>query len=519
MDSPKNHPSLATNARKGRRSRTATDTSAAPALSEQDIFVMGGRFAPLDRDEQDQIHTVAMTLLSKTGLAAAPAEAIALVTAAGGTYDADRQRLLFPESLVTRVLGKLQRGFALFGRGTSPPVNMEKYHVHVGTGGAAPHILDFATRRYRAAQLQDLFAAARLVDGLKNFHFFSRPVVARDITDPLRLDIHTAYASLRGTSKHILVSASSLASVKAIASMCYQIAGSETAFRAAPFLSLNINHVVPPLRFDTEACDILIAAARHGIPVMVNTFGQLGASSPVTIAGCVAQTTAETLAGMVIAYLAAADVRAIFGPRPMITDLRSGAMSGGSGEQALLTATAVQMAHYYDLPNSTIAGATDSKMPDTQSGYEKCLTVSLAVQAGANMITQAGGTQASLMGLSLESLVIDNDMLGSILRTVPAVDVSPQTLSADDIAAVATGAGHFLGETQTYARMNSDFLYPKIADRNPIAAWENAGSRDLLDRAHAHVDTILSEPADLKIDPQLDAALRRQFDIDVPALV
>ena len=57
-------------------------------------------------------------------------------------------------------------------------------------------------------------------------------------------------------------------------------------------------------------------------------------------------------------------------------------MAGGSGEQALLTATSVQMARFYGLPNSTIAGATDSKLADLQAGYERCLAVTLAAQSG-----------------------------------------------------------------------------------------------------------------------------------------
>jgi trimethylamine--corrinoid protein Co-methyltransferase len=76
----------------------------------------------------------------------------------------------------------------------------------------------------------------------------------------------------------------------------------------------------------------------------VNTFGQMGASSPVTIAGCLAQTNAETLAGMVFAWALDPNVRAIYGARPMVTDLRSGGMAGGSGEQSNLTAAATQIA-------------------------------------------------------------------------------------------------------------------------------------------------------------------------------
>ena len=117
-------------------------------------------------------------------------------------------------------------------------------------------------------------------------------------------------------------------------------------------------------------------AARLGIPIHANTFGQMGASSPVTIAGSGAQTVAETLAGMIFAWLINPLAKVVFGTRPMVTDLRTGAMSGGGGEQAVLSAAAVQMGQYYNFPNSTIAGAADSKIGDAQSGYEKCLTVS-----------------------------------------------------------------------------------------------------------------------------------------------
>ena len=44
----------------------------------------------------------------------------------------------------------------------------------------------------------------------------------------------------------------------------------------------------------------MIEAVKLGIPVHCNVFGQLGASSPVTIAGSVSQTLAETLAGLVL---------------------------------------------------------------------------------------------------------------------------------------------------------------------------------------------------------------------------
>lgn len=500
--------------RRGRQGRMAERQSAraaphAPGPPE------GGRFAPACAATLRAIHETALTLLAEVGLAEAPPAVVALVEGGGGRLSADR-RLLFPPSLVERALAGLPRALTLHGRAGGADLRLEGKRVHVGSGGAAPFVIDPGAARYRPATLADLHDAARLVDALENIQFFSRSLVARDLEDPRTLDVNTAFAALAGTSKHVMVSASDAGSVDAIADLCAVVAGSEAAFRARPFLSLNVNHVAPPLRFAPEACEALLAAVRRGVPVHVNTFGQLGASSPVTVAGCVAQTVAETLAGMVVAWLADAEVRAVFGPRPMVTDLRTGAMAGGGGEQALLTALSVQMAQFYGLPNSTIAGATDSKIPDAQSGHEKCLSVTLAAQAGCNLITQACGMQAGLMGCSLDAYVIDNDMLGAILRSLAPVAIGAEALDAGAIAEVARGEGHFLGRPETLARMERDFLYPRIGDRRSPEAWEADGAPDIRVAAAAQARAILASDGPRHLDPETEAALRARFDIRLP---
>ncbi len=389
----------------------------------------------------------------------APDFVIEQVTAGGGVLGQDG-RLTFPARLVEDALAGMSRNFVLHGQVPGHELHLSRNRVHMGTGGAAPSILDLETGDYRESTLADLYDAARLVEQLDNIHFFSRPMVARDMPDARSLDINTAYVCLAGTSKHVCTSASLPGHVEEIADMCFTIAGSRAAFMEKPFLSMLVNHVVSPLRFHPESCAVMAQAARSGLPVHANTFGQMGASSPVTIAGCVAQTIAETLAGMIFAWLVNPQAKIIFGTRPMITDLRTGAVTGGSGEQAKLMAATAQMANYYNLPNSTIAGATDSKVADAQSGYEKSLTVALAAQAGSNMITQACGMQAMLMVCALESYVIDNDMLGGIMRSISGIEVNDATLAMSAINEVVHGEGHFLGQRETLNRMQSDFFLP-----------------------------------------------------------
>ncbi len=139
----------------------------------------------------------------------------------------------------------------------------------------------------------------------------------------------------------------------------------------------------------------LTILAEIGVPVHANAFGQRGASSPVTLAGSVAQTLAETLAGLAFAHTLDPNALVICGPRAMITGLRTGGFCGGSGEQALATAMCCQVLRFWDLPCSVIAGATDRKMPDAQAGYEKALTVVTARAAGANLVTEAAACKRS----------------------------------------------------------------------------------------------------------------------------
>jgi trimethylamine--corrinoid protein Co-methyltransferase len=501
--------------RKSRRRKRSAAARQEAINSPETVGVVGGRYRSLNTADLPRIDEAVRQILIRTGVSEAPNIVIERVTAAGGKLSEDG-RLTFSAALIDDALNGLSRNFTLHGRVPGHELHLSGKRVHVGSGGAAPSVLDLETERYRDSTLRDLYDVARLVDHLSHIHFFSRSLVARDMPDLHSLDINTAYACLAGTAKHVFVSASLPEHVAEIADMCFRVAGSAEAFAERPFLSLNINHVVPPLRLDATSCEVMAEAARLGIPIHSNTFGQLGASSPVTIAGSVAQTVAETLAGMIFAWLINPKSRVVFGARPMVTDLRTGGMTGGGGEQAVLTAASVQMAHYYDLPNSTIAGAADSKVSDAQSGYEKSLTVSLAAQAGSNLVTQAAGMQASLMGCSFESYVIDNDMLGGILRSLADVEVSDATLAVATIDAVVRGEGHFLGEADTLNRMQSDFLYPQIASRRTIEEWESEGAKDIRTVAKARTREILDSHFPSHLPAALDRGLRASFDIRLP---
>jgi trimethylamine---corrinoid protein Co-methyltransferase len=505
--------SLATVQRSGRRMRGSAEV--APIRPPVSAGLTGGQYKPLTDSEMLRIHALVLQLLEDLGLSQITPTLEARAVAAGCWMDGDG-RLHFPRALVEDVIARSRRKFTLHGIDPKHDIEIGGKRVHMGTGGAAPTIMDFDSGKYRESTVSDLYDIARLVDRLDNIHWYHRSVVARDAKTILDLDINTTYACLSGTTKSIAVSYTDSASVKAVIPMLDAVAGGAGKHRARPFCTAVCCHVVPPMRFATESCDALEAAVLAGMPILLVSAGQAGATAPAALAGAVAQACAEVLAGLVLCNIIDPNCRGIFATWPFVSDLRTGAMSGGSGEQALLSAACAQMAGFYDLPNSVPAGMTDSKLPDFQAGGEKGYTVSLAALAGATMIHECAGMHGSLMGTSLESYVLDNDLVGAILRTVRGVEVSEDSLSYEVIRSTVMGEGHYLGHPQTFARMKTDYLYPEIADRKSISVWEEAGGRDARDVARDTVRKVLASHYPDHIPASVDATLRAQYNIILP---
>jgi len=189
-------------------------------------------------------------------------------------------------------------------------------------------------------------------------------------------------------------------------------------------------------------------------------------------------------------------------------------MSGGSGEQALLSSACAQMCAYYDLTGGVCAGMSDSKMVDAQSGAEKGYTKALVGNSGANMIYETAGMHASLLGCCKESFIIDNDTIGGVLRAVRGIEVTDDTLSLEALRQVCEeGPGHFLGHEQTMELMETEYVYPLVGDRTSPKEWVEMGSPAYNNRARQKTREILDSHYPSHINLDLDAIIREGFDI------
>jgi trimethylamine--corrinoid protein Co-methyltransferase len=192
-------------------------------------------------------------------------------------------------------------------------------------------------------------------------------------------------------------------------------------------------------------------------------------------------------------------------------------MSGGSGEQALLTAGCAQMHRFYDLPGGAAADFADAKLPDMQAGWEQAMSNVMAGMSGLNMIYEAAGMHASLLGFCHESLILGDDLIGQALRCVRGIEVDEDSVSLEVIRATCIGGpGHYLGTDQTLGRMQSDYIYPALADRTSPKEWAEQGRPLLIPEAIRRKQDMLALPTRAGFSPGTDAMLREKFNILLP---
>ena len=393
----------------------------------------GGAYKPLSDRDIERIHAAALDVLERIGVGD-PIPEILEALVPKGCILGDDGRLRFPRALIEDVIAVSAREYVVYAPDPKYDLEIKGQNVFLATSGEAVNILDYNTNRYRPTQLVDLYDAARLADRMEHIHYYGQPFIAAEWSHDLYVhDMNIAYAALSGTRKAFALGIAVVDHIDPLIEMFDVYLGREGAFLERPFCVFGGCPIVSPLRFAKENAEVLVKLARLGLAGDVAIAAQAGATAPAPLAGALVQTFAETLACLAVVNLIRPGNPMNFGMWPFISDLRTGAFSGGSGEEALVIAATVQLANHYGLISSVPAGMTDSKVMDAQAGYEKGITTLAAVLAGGNMVNTYPGIVGSLLAQSFEGMVIDNDMMGMALRLLRGIEVNDETLALEGI--------------------------------------------------------------------------------------
>jgi trimethylamine--corrinoid protein Co-methyltransferase len=500
--------------RRGREAKRASRTSSlAHDANIVSPSMKGGTYKPLTTEEADRICETALDILEQHGMAQATDTMRDLFLANGAIENGDR--ICFPRKMVETAMATACREFSVTGLDGQRTLTFGGSRVNFGGNSYTVHVRDLETQEYRKPSIIDLYDLTRLEDKLDNLHYVRIPTIAQDLS-PEEFDLNSAYAVATATGKPFSLAISFEQYVDPVVELFDMMAGGPGEFAKRPFCIPICVHVVPPLKWAQDSCLVIEKLVKAGFPVIMHSAGMLGATSPASVAGMLAQTVAEAFAGLVWVNLMKPGHPMLFGVSPLGCDMRSGSCVMGSAEHALLEAAAAQLCAHLGLPGAQLSGTTDSKTLDFQSGAEKSYNALTIALAGGGHIGIAAGGHAANMGMIPESLVLDNDNLGNVLRILKGVEVTEESLSMNTIGDVINGEGHFLGHSDTMRLMSSEYYYPEFADRDAIDVWEEKNKPDPVDLARARAVSILDEHYPEYITPETDVAIRKRFNIKLP---
>jgi trimethylamine--corrinoid protein Co-methyltransferase len=476
--------------------------------------IAGGQYRPLRADRLGRIHETALRVLEEVGIRVECEEARQLLTDGGARSDEQTGRLRLRPVLVERALRQAPSRIVLCSRDAKRDLVAEGRRTWFGTGGAAVHVVDLETRERRSARLADIAELARIADALPNIDFFVRPCAAQDVPAD-ELAVNELYACLANTERHVMGAVYNPEGARKVLEMASLIAGSTRELLARPFLTVIVSWMDSPLSFDTIGTQTLIESVRTGLPVALSSAPMAGSTSPITLAGTLVQLHAEELAGIVLVQLVRPGAPLLYGGVPSMADMRRLSYIGGGVEFGLMNAAIAQLSHYVGVPNYNSAGVTEAKIPDIQAVYEKCFAVLQCALSGSNCIHHAAGMLESLLTVSHEQLVIDNEIIGMAARAVRGIEVDEDRLAFDAIREAAL-EGNYLTSDHTMAHLRSEFFEPMLADRNDREKWEELGAQDIRDKARDKARDLLASAPACRLPEGVDRAIRERFPIRLP---
>jgi trimethylamine--corrinoid protein Co-methyltransferase len=473
----------------------------------------GGRYKPLSEQDIQSIHETTLRVLAEVGVQVNDPGALELFEQAGAEVDGAKRIAKIPAGLAEEWIRKAPSSVRLCGRAADGRLDCEigGNKVHLGTGGTALNVQEPGTKDVRRSTLKDIADMARMVEALDNIHFYMLNVYPHDLPQA-DVDVNRFGAALNRTRKHVMGGVYTVEGVRNVIRMAEIVAGSPQRLRERPFISM-VTCSISPLKLDETYARLTMEAARNEIPVVVPAEPLCGATAPMTLAGNLVVQNADSLAGVMLAQLARPGTPTIYGCISATADLRDMKYLSGAVEMGLMNAAAVQMAQFYELPIYVTAGMSDSKVNDAQAGYESAITNLMVALAGGNYIHDAAGFLEFCMTASFEKLVIDNEIIGMVMRAVEGIRVDEETLAFDLIKKAGPG-GHFVSERHTRRHMRTELYHPEHSDREDRKTWDRKGSKDARMRATEKAREILARPS----ESALPKDARERIKAEIPGI-
>lgn len=458
----------------------------------------------LSQDEREMVHQLSVRILEEVGVKVKSEKIKALLEKRGANVDYDTNIVKIDRTLIDWAIKACPKKFLMGARNPVFEFEIPSYETVYTTDGCGPYAIDFETGKRRPAVTQDIINNLKVFEEMDMGKIAWSPVLASDM--PVHSTEVRAYLmSFIHTSKHVQTGLDKAEEVPYLKAALREILGSDDEIRKRKICSM-IYCPVAPLVHESQMMEGYLELGDLDIPILILPMPAPGSTGPASLYSNVALSNAEALSCIVIYQIANPGRALIYGSAIASLDFSTGAFIEGAPEMVLQSGACLDMANYYCLPDTLSGCLTDAKECGAQATAEKMTTTLPLVLGGASAINGIGLLEAS-MTMSLEQLVVDNELAHICKRIKDGINICPDLDYFEDILYVGPG-GHFLKQKTTRnAARSQEFYKPLLIDRNAFNAWENLGRPNLYTSARKQVTKILSEGPKNPLKPSIEKTI------------
>ncbi len=461
----------------------------------------------LDRSEETLIHEQSLKSLQEIGVLIHSPSVLAMLKDAGADVDVKTEIAKFPESMVKDALKKAPRRIRYAARDRARDFEVPTVRwPFTATNGLAVHIADLETGKDHPSTRADLAAFSRLADALDPIDYLWTSLTATDVPE-VSHGLHELWVTLQNTTKHVeSITVAGAADARAQIALAALVAGGEDALRKRPIMSV-VSCPTAPLAFNQVAVEAQVEFAKAGVPVLSMSMSLGGTTSPVTVAGTIANINTENLASLVIDQVAAPGCPHIYTSDSTPVDMKTGYIDYTASETPMISAAAVQMARRYGLPCMTAgwgaAVGTEMGLP----AFSELAGIMLSVMPGTDLSAGMGGLDHA-KGCSYEMLVLDAALWEDLRGFLRDMAVTEETVALDVVKEVGHG-NTFLGHPHTVRTFRQELFFRS----RQTLGWEATLSSRMIPEARGIAKKLLKDHEVRRLDKDVlrqgDELIRR----------
>ncbi|MDO5409431.1 MAG: trimethylamine methyltransferase family protein [Lachnospiraceae bacterium] len=451
----------------------------------------------VSKEDIAKLHEYGIELLKRFGMRVEDPEIRKMLCENGCTEKGDR--VYFCEDLINRTLQAQKNKVTMTAASTGMKKEFELGKTFTHSTGGAPWIADMKTGKRRNGELKDLVDTIHVMNQLPNLDIPCALVYPSDVPSAITQLKQTA-TMFEHSSKPIYGPGISLASNAKYIAELFKLYGNDD-LAANPIGMVGISPE-SPLFLPKEITDTMRHIVGAGIPVSILAAPMGGLTSPLSIAGTVAQAHAEILAFASVAHLLNPNCVMFYGSRTFFANMKNTQSILGLPETGISSALAVQLATYCGMMSDVYGLSCTSCAMDEQAGYEKMINALLPGISGATLITGFGST-ASVMCCSLSQLVLDNEMIGMIRKAQRPFTINEEELGFEAIDYVVNEHETFMEQEHTIDHLRDEIFAPSIGFDSVWADWIRTGEVPLNQRAEERALSLLESDPVIPQNPEI----------------